>query len=85
MAALSKYYIPGGKSSGIILLFLIFVVTYFHLSTPPDVTIVHIIHYYALYLLVIFAAMKFGFLGGLFSSLLITLLYAPNIYLNLLT
>jgi len=58
MAALSKYYIPGGKSSGIILLFLIFVVTYFHLSTPPDVTIVHIIHYYALYLLVIFVAIE---------------------------
>lgn len=79
----SKYYIQGGIFSAVVAILLIAIVSYLHISTPPGFTIVHIVHYYLLYLIIIFVAMKFGFLGGVISSVIITLLYAPTVYLNI--
>lgn len=79
----SKYYIPGSLFSGILAFSLIAIVSYLHISTPSGFAIIHIVHYYLLYLIIIFVAMKFGFLGGIISSVLITTLYAPSIYMNI--
>jgi len=80
---LRKYYIPGGKISLITSIIAIGIIVYLHINTPPGFHIIHIIHYYMLYLVVIYTAMKFGFLGGLLSACIITVFYAPGVYLNL--
>lgn len=80
---LKNYYIPGSKVAAFISIVSISVVTYLHTTTPPGFHIIHIIHYYMLYLIVIYTAMKFGFLGGFFSAFIITLFYAPEVYTNL--
>ena len=82
--SLEKYYIPGSKTAALISIISISVITYLHLSTPSGFHIIHIIHYYMLYLAVIYTAMKFGFLGGLISAFIITVFYAPDVYLNIL-
>ncbi len=80
---LKKYYIPGGKSSFVISVIAVAVIVYLHITTLPGFHIIHIIHYYMLYLVVIYVAMKFGFLGGLISAFVITIFYAPGVYLNI--
>ncbi|UOD35691.1 HAMP domain-containing histidine kinase [Deferribacteraceae bacterium V6Fe1] len=81
--SIEKYFIPGSKLAGGIALVAFIIVMFFHHTTPSDVSIVHIVHYYMLYLIVIFMAMNFGFLGGVLTSLVITILYAPSVYLNI--
>jgi len=80
---LKKYYIPGSKSSFVISVIAVVVIVYLHITTLPGFHIIHIIHYYMLYLVVIYVAMKFGFLGGLISAFVITIFYAPGVYLNI--
>jgi len=81
--SIKKYYIPGSKLSALIAVVILIIVMFFHYSTPSDISIIHIVHYYMLYLIVIFMAMNFGFLGGLLTSFVITIFYAPSIYLNI--
>jgi len=60
------------------------VVSYFHYSIPSHFSVVHLAHYYVFYLIVIYAAFKFGFKGGVIVAALISLIYSPSAYYNLL-
>lgn len=60
-------------------------VSYYHYSVPPDFSAIHLAHYYAYYLIVIYAAYKFGLAGGIIVSLLMTLIYAPMAYFSIAT
>jgi signal transduction histidine kinase len=83
---------PQGKRSDQNLLSSILIITastllvsYFHYAVPKHFSVVHISHYYAYYLIVIYAAYKFGFAGGIAVSAIISLIYAPKAYFLLFT
>lgn len=78
---LSNYYIPGGWKSFVISLIATIVVGYFHYSARTVEHIIHFFHYYLFYLIVIYAAHKFGFLGGLVSSFVLSFIYEPKVYM----
>lgn len=58
-------------------------VSYFHYHTPKYLSAVHIAHYYAYYLIVIYAAFKFGLTGGLAVAAIMTLIYSPSSYTDI--
>lgn len=58
-------------------------VSYFHYAVPKHYSVIHISHYYAYYLIVIYAAFKFGFAGGLVVSAIISVIYSPRAYIFL--
>jgi len=60
------------------------IITYFHYGVPEHHTVVHISHYYAFYIIVIYTAYKFGLRGGFFMSVVLTLIYSPKAYLHIL-
>jgi signal transduction histidine kinase len=61
------------------------VVTYFHYSVPNHFSAVHLAHYYIFYIIVIYAAFKFGFKGGVIVAAAMTVIYSPNAYLGVFT
>lgn len=67
-----------------VIVFATLVVTYFHYGIPLHHTVIHISHYYAFYIIVIYAAYKFGLKGGLIMSVLLTMIYSPSAYIHLL-
>lgn len=60
------------------------IITYFHYGVSKHHTVIHISHYYAFYIIVIYASYRFGLRGGLFVSVILTLIYSPAAYLHLL-
>jgi len=58
------------------------VVTYFHYSVPGHFNAIHLAHYYIFYIIVIYAAFKFGFKGGVAVAALMTVIYSPSAYLG---
>ena len=58
------------------------VVTYFHYSVPSHFSAVHLAHYYIFYIIVIYAAFKFGFKGGVVVAAAMTVIYSPNAYIG---
>ena len=60
------------------------IVTYFHYGIPVHHTVIHISHYYAFYIIVIYAAYRFGVKGGLIVSVVLTIIYSPSSYLQLI-
>lgn len=61
------------------------VVTYFHYSVPGHFSAVHLAHYYIFYIIVIYAAFKFGFKGGVTVAAAMTVIYSPNAYIGVLS
>lgn len=57
------------------------IITYFHYGVPEHHTVVHISHYYAFYIIVIYAAYKFGMRGGFIVSVFLTVIYSPASYI----
>ncbi|MGA1847145.1 sensor histidine kinase [Deferribacter abyssi] len=80
---IKKLYIPGGYVSLIFAFIGTAVVSYFHFNVPNGLNLVHFVHYYFFYLIVIYAAAKFGILGGVAFSLLLSVIYNLDVYLNL--
>jgi len=60
------------------------VVTYFHYGIPKHHSIIHLSHYYAFYMIVIYAAYRFGLKGGITVSFLLTVIYSPRAYLHII-
>jgi signal transduction histidine kinase len=60
------------------------IVTYFHYGIAGHHKVIHLSHYYAFYLIVIYAAYRFNIRGGLAVSVILTILYSPAAYLHLL-
>lgn len=58
------------------------VVSYFHYSVPLHFSAIHLAHYYIYYIIVIYAAYKFGFTGGIIVAALMTLIYSPQSYFH---
>lgn len=77
----SNYFIPGGWKSFTISILATILISYFHFSVASEHSVIHFFHYYFFYLIVIYAAHKFGFLGGLASSIVLSLIYNPRVYL----
>lgn len=60
----------------------IFVVTVLHYSTPPSLFLWHNVFQRLYYLPIIFAALSFGFSGGLITALCSAICYLPHILLD---
>lgn len=58
------------------------VVSYFHYSVPSGFSAIHLAHYYVYYIIVIYAAYKFGFMGGIIVAALMTVIYSPYTYFH---
>lgn len=80
---IDKLYITTSKKEYIIIISSIVVVTYIHKSVPDQLHFIHIMHYYLYYLVVIYASIKTGLLGGFISALIISFLYDYEVYLYL--
>ncbi len=79
---ISAYYIPGGIKSFSIAILATIVVAYFHFNTnKPFHNIIHYFHYYLFYFIIIYMAHKFGLIGGILSSIVLSLIYNPKAYL----
>lgn len=61
------------------------IITYFHYGVPKHHTVVHISHYYAFYIIAIYASYRFRLSGGLIVAVILTLIYSPNAYLHIFT
>lgn len=59
-------------------------VSYLHQTTPAHVSTLHLVHYYMFYLIVIYVAYIFGFLGGLISAFVLSILYEARVYFHIL-
>lgn len=77
-----NFYIPFSLRNLLLILFSVFLVSYLHISVPVDMHVFHILHYYLYYLIVIYASVKMGLLGGLISAFVISLLYDYEIYFH---
>ena len=79
---ISTYYIPGNIKSLFIAIIATIIVAYFHLSTnKPFYNIIHYFHYYLFYFIIIYTAHKFGLIGGVLTSVVLSLIYNPKAYL----
>lgn len=77
-----RYYIPGKKRDLLLLLSSTIIVAYFHLSSNISFhNVIHLLHYYFFYLIIIYSAHKFGLIGGLISSIILSLIYNPKSYM----
>ncbi|PMP69441.1 MAG: hypothetical protein C0187_07050 [Calditerrivibrio nitroreducens] len=79
--SIDKLYIPAGKKEYIIIISSIVMVTYLHKSVQDQFHFIHIMHYYLYYLVVIYASIKMGLLGGFISAFIISFLYDHEVYL----
>lgn len=57
----------------------IFGVTYLHYSTAPGFVGLHAVYRYFYFLPIVYAALRFGYWGGLLSAMVASLLFAPHI------
>jgi len=57
------------------------IITYFHYGVPKHHTVVHISHYYAFYIIVIYASYRFRLRGGMIVAVILTLIYSPSAYI----
>ncbi len=55
-------------------------VTVLHYSTWPGLRELHAVYRYFYFLPIVYAALRFGFWGGLLASLAASLLFAPHIF-----
>lgn len=83
--SIKKAYIPAGFKEYLIIFISTLTVTYLHFSVPEKFHFIHILHYYLYYLVVIYASIKIGFLGGFFSAMVISFLYDYEVYLSILS
>jgi two-component system sensor histidine kinase HydH len=74
------YYIPGGWRSFALIAAATAFVTWLHIGEQLAHSILHLFHYYLFYLLVIYTAHSFGFLGGVISAFLLSLIYNGRMY-----
>lgn len=79
----NKIYIKTSYNVYLIIIFSTIIVTYLHYSIPMGFHFIHILHYYLYYLIVIYTAIKTGFLGGIVCALIISFLYDYEVYLYL--
>ncbi|ADD68731.1 integral membrane sensor signal transduction histidine kinase [Denitrovibrio acetiphilus DSM 12809] len=77
-----RYDIRENAFSISIIVIATIIISYFHYGVPKHHTIVHISHYYAFYLIVIYASYKYGLRGGLIVSVVLTLIYSPAAYIH---
>lgn len=74
---------PKGAGSVLVILLGTLYITYNHYTVPEHFSAVHLSHYYAFYLLVIYAAYQFAFWGGLATAVLLTFIYDIRVYEHL--
>jgi signal transduction histidine kinase len=76
----SGYWLTSDKITGIgiTVLGLLFI-TFLHYSTAPGFASLHAVYRYFYFLPIVFAALRFGFWGGLLAALAASLLFAPHI------
>ncbi len=74
-AFLEKLYIKGSINQFLSISLGTAVTAYLHYSEAESSHFVHVMHYYLFFLLVIFSAYSFGFIGGVMSSFVLTLIY----------
>lgn len=55
------------------------VITYLHYSTGPGFAALHAVYRYFYFLPIVFAALRFGYWGGLLAALAASILFAPHI------
>jgi len=65
-----------------LVLFLIIFISLLHYTTTTQKFYLHDIYRRAYYLPIVLAALGFGLFGGLSSSILITLIYTPHVYMR---
>ncbi|KAA0257147.1 GHKL domain-containing protein [Deferribacter autotrophicus] len=76
-------YIPGGYLPFFLTVIGTAIVSYFHFNLPYKASVIHYTHYYFFYLIVIYGAVKFGILGGILFSMVLSSIYNFDVYLNL--
>ena len=54
-------------------------ITYLHYSTAPGFVGLHAVYRYFYFLPIVYAALRFGYLGGLLAALTVSILFAPHI------
>lgn len=55
-------------------------ITYLHYTTAPGLSRMHVVYRYVYFLPIVYAALRYGYRGGLLSALLASLLSAPHIF-----
>jgi two-component system, NtrC family, sensor histidine kinase HydH len=56
------------------------VITYLHYTTAPGLSRMHVVYRYFYFLPIVYAALRYGYRGGLLSALLASLVFAPHIF-----
>ncbi len=56
------------------------IVTFLHYTTAPGLSQLHTVYRYFYFLPIVYAALRFGFWGGLIAALAASLLFAPHIF-----
>ena len=55
------------------------IISYLHYSTMPGLSQLHAVYRYFYFFPIVYAALRYGFWGGLFTSLIISLAFIPHI------
>lgn len=57
-------------------------ITYLHYTTAPGLSRLHVVYRYFYFLPIVYAALRYGFRGGLLTALTASLVFAPYIFFN---
>ena len=56
------------------------IITYLHYTTTPGLSRMHVVYRYFYFLPIVYAALRYGYRGGLLSALFASIISAPHIF-----
>lgn len=56
------------------------IITYLHYTTAPGISRMHVVYRYFYFLPIVYAALRYGYRGGLLAALLASIISAPHIF-----
>lgn len=59
-------------------------ISYYHFTIPAHVHVVHLIHYFSFYVIIIYSAYSFGVIGAIITAVCLSAIYDTRVYSHLI-